>query len=189
MAAAKSNGSRCKSTLVCWISTAICPRRRTRRPSATAPRRARPIPLPRCRTIRSILRASRRPRLGILGGFGATFSGNTAHNNGGGGIFPAPGSTISGNTVYNNGGGGIVAGDRSTVIGNTAVQNGGAGIRADDECMVQWNTVWQNTGFGLNFNFPGTAYRENVINDNTAGTVSGGINLFNNSCNGTTTCP
>ena len=33
------------------------------------------------------------------------------------------------------------------------------------------------------------AYRENVINNNTAGTVTGGVNMGANSCNGTATCP
>ena len=35
----------------------------------------------------------------------------------------------------------------------------------------------------------GVAYRENVITNNTMGTVLGGVNLFSSSCNGTAACP
>ncbi len=48
----------------------------------------------------------------------------------------------------------------------------------------------RNTGFGLNLGTQ-SGYRENVISGNTAGTVTGTglVNLCNNACNGTATCP
>jgi hypothetical protein len=47
-----------------------------------------------------------------------------------------------------------------------------------------------NTGFGLNLG-SSSGYRENVISSNTAGTVTGTgiVNLGDNACNGSTTCP
>jgi hypothetical protein len=50
--------------------------------------------------------------------------------------------------------------------------------------------VRANTGYGLNFTGTEAAYSENVISDNTAGTVNGsGVQLGQNACNGDTTCP
>ena len=37
--------------------------------------------------------------------------------------------------------------------------------------------------------FSDGAYRENVIDNNTGGTVSGGVDLGANMCDGNTTCP
>jgi len=34
-----------------------------------------------------------------------------------------------------------------------------------------------------------SAYRENSITNNITGTVTGGLNMFSNSCNGNTLCP
>jgi hypothetical protein len=48
--------------------------------------------------------------------------------------------------------------------------------------------VRENGDYGLNLN-PTAAYRENVITGNLTGTVLGGLNLGDNSCNATTTCP
>jgi parallel beta-helix repeat protein len=125
---------------------------------------------------------------GILANGGSTVSGNTASFNGGIGISAGFSSTVSGNTVVNNGDDGISAGFSSTVSGNTAYANGSDGIFASTGSTVQRNTVNSNIGFGLNLLSP-AAYRENVINLNMGGTVSGGVNMFSNSCNGTTTCP
>ncbi|MDG2333426.1 MAG: hypothetical protein P8Q97_04305 [Myxococcota bacterium] len=44
-----------------------------------------------------------------------------------------------------------------------------------------------NTGFGLRLSTE-TGYRENIITNNTAGTVTGGLG-YQNVCNGNTTCP
>ena len=98
------------------------------------------------------------------------------------------GSTISGNTIYLNGNDGIVADIGSTVSGHTAYQNGSDGIVADSGSGVQRNTVRRNGSYGLNLD-PDVAYRENVITNNTVGSVLGGVNMFSNSCNGKTSCP
>ena len=52
---------------------------------------------------------------------------------------------------------------------------------------MQRNTVQSNDGFGLRLG-NSAAYRENTINANLAGTVSGGVNMGSNACNGAT-CP
>lgn len=146
---------------------------------------------------------------------GSTVSANAIHQNGGGGIFVFGGSTVSRNSVYENGGDGIVDGfGGSTIVGNTTYQNGGEGIevyrgstvsgntshsnegigiRADSGCTVQGNTVRANGGVGLHLG-PETGYRENVISENGGGTVSGAVpagivNLGNNACDGSATCP
>ncbi|MBK7948250.1 MAG: right-handed parallel beta-helix repeat-containing protein [Deltaproteobacteria bacterium] len=78
----------------------------------------------------------------------------------------------------------------STVSNNTAVTNGGDGIQTGSGATVLGNSVHSNTGFGLNLASQ-SGYRENVITSNGAGTVSGAslVNLGNNACNGSTTCP
>ncbi len=132
---------------------------------------------------------------GIIVGGNCTVSGNTTYQNVLIGIAVGNGCTVSGNTTYLNGDHGIFAVVGSTVSGNTAYQNGDDGIQAGTDCLVQRNIVRGNGSFGLRLD-DATAYRENVINDTTAGTVinrggtgPGGVNMFTNSCNGTTTCP
>ncbi|MEZ4282892.1 MAG: right-handed parallel beta-helix repeat-containing protein [Myxococcota bacterium] len=125
---------------------------------------------------------------GILASTGATVSHNTAYSNGTVGISANAGSTVFGNTAYNNGADGIVVLSGSTVSGNTSFANEGDGIDTSLGCTVQRNTARLNAGFGLRLGSE-TAYRENVVTSNGAGTVTGGVNLFNNSCNGTTICP
>ena len=124
---------------------------------------------------------------GIVVSHGSTVSGNTAYQNGDDGIIASFGSTVSGNTAYENGGDGIVS-LGSTISGNTAYSNGDDGIHASSGSSIQRNTVRGNSNFGLRL-FSDTAYRENVITGNTMGTVSGGVNMLSNSCNGKTTCP
>lgn len=125
---------------------------------------------------------------GIRGDAGSVITGNTAYQNVDDGIRGDTGSTVSGNTAYQNGDVGIFAADGSTVSGNTVSTNGGIGIQTFSGCTVQENTVRGNTGFGLSLGSE-SAYRESVITGNTGGTVSGGVNMFSNSCNGTMTCP
>ena len=118
----------------------------------------------------------------------STISGNTANENGSAGIRPGSGSTVSGNTANDNGDFGIFAGSGSTVSGNTAIDNVGGGIFASSGSTIQRNTVDSNGGFGLFLKLT-AGYRENVITDNTLGTVSGGVNAGGNVCNGSLTCP
>ena len=45
-----------------------------------------------------------------------------------------------------------------------------------------------NTGYGLSLNYS-SGYRDNAMLSNGLGTVSGGVALGQNVCNGDTTCP
>lgn len=125
---------------------------------------------------------------GLFVGTGSTVSGNTVSSSGSDGIVTASGCTVSGNTASFNGGDGLDIGTGSTVVDNTAYDNDQNGIRVNVDSAVQRNTVRLNSSYGLSLS-SSTAYRGNVINDNGLGTVSGGINMFSNSCNGTSTCP
>lgn len=125
---------------------------------------------------------------GIVALSGSAVSGNVAHRNGSIGIFAGEGSTVSGNVAYQNRDQGIFAFSGSIVSGNSAYLNGGDGIATELGVNVQGNTARSNSGYGLNLGSQ-SAYRENVVTDNTAGTVNGGVNMLSNSCNGTTTCP
>ena len=119
---------------------------------------------------------------------GSTVRGNTAHGNAGDGIRTSIGSTVSGNTTYQNGVNGIVVGAGSLVQGNAAYGNLGSGIVTGSGATVQNNTARGNSIYGISLGSQ-SAYRENVITNNGTGTVLGGVNMFSNSCNGTTTCP
>ena len=48
---------------------------------------------------------------------------------------------------------------------------------------MRWSTGW---GLSLGID---TAYRDNTVTNNTAGTVTGGVNAGGNVCDGGTTCP
>lgn len=125
---------------------------------------------------------------GVLLGEQTEVSGLRVRWNSFAGIGAGAGSTVSGNTAFQNADDGINAGDGSTVSGNTVYSNGGNGIRTQGGSTVQRNTVSANGAYGLLLVSP-AAYGENVITNNTVGTVNGGVNLGSNSCNGTTTCP
>lgn len=126
---------------------------------------------------------------GIRCAHGCAVLQNIATENGASGIIvEGHGGTISGNTAYKNTQGGISGGSGSTILGNTAYLNGVDGIYAGSGSTVQNNTVRSNGVYGLALE-PDVAYRENVVTDNTMGTVVGGVNMLGNSCNGLTTCP
>ncbi len=91
------------------------------------------------------------------------------------------GSTVSRNSAFGNFDNGINAAAGSTVSGNTARSNDDDGIKTSNRCLVQRNNVSANAGYGLNLG-AGTAYRENVINVNTLGGVTGGVDMLGNSC-------
>lgn len=131
---------------------------------------------------------------GISADSGSTVSGNTTRDNGNSGMFIGSGSTVSGNTTHNNGHNGIDAVQGCTIIGNTAFQNGdpqnptfGDGIECDSGCLIRENNVRSNTGYGLNLG-TNSAYRENIISNNTTGWVTGtGVDAGANVINGTVT--
>lgn len=125
---------------------------------------------------------------GIVCNSGALLSHNTAYQNTLDGITTDVGSTVVGNTAHNNGRDGIVAAHGATVSDNTANSNGGDGIEAIFFAKVQGNNVSQNVGYGLRLG-SSSAYRENLINANSAGPVLSGVNMLANSCGGLTTCP
>ena len=74
-----------------------------------------------------------------------------------------------------------------SAIGNVSQQNGGDGIVAWEDVTILNNTVARNTGTGLNLGSDG-GYGNNVINGNS-GTVTGGVQIGTNLCDGATTCP
>ncbi len=141
------------------------------------------------------LRVSRCNASGILVSHGSIVSGNAVYNNGNVGIGAGNGATVSGNTAYDNGSSGIVVGSGTTVSDNTAYDNGSSGITAVSCCggggggsTFQRNTVRNNVRFGLEMG-DFDAYRENVITNNSFGTVGGGFNMGDNFCNTNDTCP
>lgn len=97
-------------------------------------------------------------------------------------------SVIRDNAVQANGGDGIVAGGGCVITGNTASDNGDDGIWALGGDLVERNTAQSNTGYGLRA-ASSSGYRANVIDGNTAGTVTGGVDLGGNLCDGAATCP
>lgn len=128
-----------------------------------------------------------------ISGNGSLYESNLVRGNGSTGISADGRAIVRNNVVSGNGADGIVVTSGSLVIDNASTLNGQAGIAALSTASVQRNVVHGNTGVGI-YMFPDAggfvgAYRENVVSSNTAGTVSSGINLGNNSCNGTTTCP
>lgn len=133
---------------------------------------------------------------GIVVGLASTASDNTASANGSVGILAGSGSTVSNNATSGNGADGINGDDGVTIIANASFDNGDATIPAFDDgiqcgagCLVRENTTRDNTGQGINFISSGSAYSDNVISGNTAGTVLGGTNAGGNVCNGSLTCP
>jgi hypothetical protein len=126
---------------------------------------------------------------GVLAGPGSIVTGNAAHDNGSDGFHVQSGSTVSGNTAWQNGGHGFDVDLGSTISENSAMQNEKNGIDSGlDPVLVIGNTLRANTGYGLNIG-SGAAYRENLIDGNAMGTVTGGVNAGGNVCNGSLTCP
>jgi hypothetical protein len=118
-----------------------------------------------------------------------TVIGNSARNNTHAGIGVGGGSTVINNTATSNGAAGISVGAQCTVIGNTSIGNGADGIRTGGRgSTVIGNTAANNGGHGLKLLSP-DGYATNVINDNAAGTVSGGIEMGPNVCDGNSACP
>jgi hypothetical protein len=126
---------------------------------------------------------------GVRVGLGGMLSNNVAYQNGSHGISENGSSTVSDNAVSQNGGNGILGSSGSIISGNTANGNAGAGIAAGQGSAVQRNTAVGNL-IGITLQGRAT-YRENTILSNTAATVLGtlAVNMGDNSCDGTPTCP
>lgn len=110
------------------------------------------------------------------------------------GILDDQRSIIRNNVVTGNNADGIVVYRGALVIDNETSFNGQAGIAALAASSVQRNVSHSNVGVGLYLvpeadpTGPASAYRENVVAGNGS-TVSGGVSLGNNSCNGAASCP
>ncbi|MFK7895251.1 MAG: hypothetical protein AB8G23_05425 [Myxococcota bacterium] len=126
---------------------------------------------------------------GISAGSGSIVIRNAVKSNGDQGINAGIGSTVSANNVFRNGTSGISVTSGSSVSDNTIRDNASHGVIAGADSYIYGNTVSSNGGYGLLLVPSDVSYRNNMISGNTAGTVSGGVNMLGNSCNGTTTCP
>jgi hypothetical protein len=142
---------------------------------------------------------------GIEGAFGMTIDRNAVYANGGIGIDVGDGSAVLRNSVSLNSGNGIVADSDSLVDSSTAKGNGGSGIVVAEQSLVS-NSV--STGNGVSGIVAGarSSVQRSLSRGNTGGeglsldatatyrevttgTVSGGIDMGGNSCNGTSSCP
>lgn len=115
---------------------------------------------------------------------------NVVTLNAGGGIAYSHG-VIQGNAVTSNSGDGLV-GLGGLVAGNLSRSNTLAGISEVGHGVVRGNVARQNTGVGLYLaptSGTATPYQDNVVELNAGGTVTSGVNMGGNSCDGRTTCP
>ena len=96
--------------------------------------------------------------------------------------------TVRNSAAHLNTGDGIVAGGACLVSGNTATSNDGDGIQAGAGSNVTGNTAAENDLFGLNLT-TGVGYSQNVVRNNTGGTVDGGVSAGGNVCDDSVTCP
>lgn len=123
----------------------------------------------------------------------SAIQGNTVSGNGGVGISGGAACTIVGNAVVSSDLDGILAGQGTTINDNTASFNGTDathdGIECSLGCVVQANAVRSNTGYGLRFNSGSSAFFDNSISGNTAGTVVNGTPTGGNVCGGSLGCP
>jgi hypothetical protein len=124
--------------------------------------------------------------------FGLTVRNGTIENFGGDGV--DAGATLQAEdlTVSSNNGRGINAGGPSAIRNVISTDNSADGVRISSG-LVTGSVLSGNGGVGLVIS-SGTGavsggYSNNSIIFNTAGTVSGGVNLGGNLCGMTTTCP
>jgi len=131
-----------------------------------------------------------------LRGITATFGLHNIHRNvivghGSFGI-DTKGAIVATENVVADNGGGIrttpIAGGGSRIEGNTVRDNTGNGIEVGTASAVEGNSVAGNSGVGLVLG-ANSGYAQNVIDSNAGGTVSGGIEMGTNVCDGNTTCP
>lgn len=126
---------------------------------------------------------------GIHSFSGSTVRSNTVYGNDDDGIDVSAAANISDNTIYQNSDYGISTGAGATISGNTVFDNFGGGISAGSGSLIQGNAIRHNSTWGMVL-FSTAGYRENVITTQfSAGTVSGGVDLGGNLCDGGTTCP
>lgn len=120
---------------------------------------------------------------------------STIKANEGVGISAWNGSLVRDCVVTGNEGHGILAYDDSTISGNSVSYNQGSGIVAYRSNLVSKNNSSQNGEWGLLLLASQveqglrSGYRENVFSGNSIGTVSGGVNMGSNLCDGSVACP
>ncbi len=125
---------------------------------------------------------------GIFTATGCEVERNAAFDNGQYGIRSAIGSVIRHNAVSDSDSMGGVLAPSSVVSGNAVSRTaGGPGISASQGSLVESNVVYDTTGVGLSLGSD-TGYRENALDANVSGDVTGGINLGANGC-GAAICP
>jgi hypothetical protein len=132
--------------------------------------------------------ASRNGADGIETGANAVVSGSSALGNGASGISVGIGSVVRDSSVRNNSGDGIAALAASTIKNNSSTSNQGDGIWMDLSGTVFENVALGNADFGMRLGFS-VAYSQNMVRENTNGTITGGVATGTNLCNGNTTCP
>lgn len=126
--------------------------------------------------------------IGIASGAGALVVDNQVVDTGSIGISVGAGAVVRGNVVRGAESHGVSADDASLVEGNAVRGNGGAGLVVGNHSLVRRNTAYSNTGVGLALG-SGTGYSDNVIANNSAGTVTGGTEFGVNMCDGAIGCP
>jgi hypothetical protein len=98
-------------------------------------------------------------------------------------------SVVKNNIIHDNGTQGILTRSGTKIIDNLVYENGSNGIsHSENGGYVYGNVVRKNGASGLRL-VDNTAYRGNVITNNTGGTVVGGFNLLNNFCDTNDVCP
>jgi hypothetical protein len=129
---------------------------------------------------------------GIATGSSSVVVNNTAGKNKSYGIVTNNGSVVSGNSGSDNGGiaGLRILGGSGVLHDNTAENNFDNGIAASAASVLTRNVSRNNPNNGLWLNVT-AGYALNVLDTDAVGTnaVSGGVNLGNNVCDGSTTCP
>lgn len=132
--------------------------------------------------------------IGIRADTSSIVSDNIARANGAQGIYLSGSGIARNNAVFVNAGDGIVGNEGALIVGNTSLANGQAGIVALSAGSVLDNVVRGNTGIGT-YLFPEqggapAAFRGNVvISTPPSSSVTNGVNMGENACNGATTCP
>jgi hypothetical protein len=119
---------------------------------------------------------------GIKGATATVIRDSVAYFNAGSGITAAQASSVQSCSTYNNGGDGIgVIG--ATVTGCGARLNGADGISSGGVSVISANTASGNVGYDLNLAAT-DGYDNNVLGLNSPASVSGGVQLGDNLCNG-----
>ena len=105
-----------------------------------------------------------------------------------GGISLGDESRIADLVAESNGGAGIQVGAVSRVEGSRSTLNAGAGIVTGTDSAVTGSTASFNNTHGLVL-ATGSGFSGNILNGNGSGSVSGGVELGPNLCDGDTVCP